>query len=102
MRYCFDIDGTICNTNCDYRDAKPYQKVIDWINKKYKDGHRIQFFTSRVTLSGKDWTEFTKNQLAEWGVFYHELTLGKPHFDLFVDDKCLNNEDWYNSEGLEV
>ena len=34
MRYCFDIDGTICSTNCEYKDAKPYQEVIDWINKK--------------------------------------------------------------------
>ena len=37
MRYCFDIDGTICTTNCHYKDAKPYQQVIDWINKKYDE-----------------------------------------------------------------
>ena len=33
MRYCFDIDGTICSTNCNYKDAVPYKEVIDWINK---------------------------------------------------------------------
>ena len=37
MRYCFDIDGTICTTDCHYKDAKPYQEVIDWINKKYDE-----------------------------------------------------------------
>ena len=49
MRYCFDIDGTICTTNCHYKDAKPYQQVIDWINKKYDEGHEIPLFTSRVS-----------------------------------------------------
>ena len=34
MRYCFDIDGTICSTNCEYKDAVPYKEVIGWINKK--------------------------------------------------------------------
>ena len=63
MRYCFDIDGTICTTDCHYKDAKPYQEVINWINKKYDDGHHIQFFSSRGTVSGADWLEFTLNQL---------------------------------------
>ena len=37
MRYCFDIDGTICSTNCEYKDAVPYLEVIEWINKKYDE-----------------------------------------------------------------
>ena len=51
MRYCFDIDGTICSTNCEYKDAVPYLEVIEWINKKYDEGHHIQFFSSRGTKS---------------------------------------------------
>ena len=31
MKYCFDIDGTICTTDCHYKDAKPYKEVIDII-----------------------------------------------------------------------
>ena len=27
--FCFDIDGVICSTNCDYNDAIPNQKIID-------------------------------------------------------------------------
>ena len=52
MRYCFDIDGTICTTDCEYKDAEPYTEVIEWINKKYDEGHHIQLYTSRGTSSG--------------------------------------------------
>ena len=49
MRYCFDIDGTICTTNCHYKDAVPYQEVIDWINKKY-DEKRAPLIEQRKKL----------------------------------------------------
>ena len=69
MRYCFDIDGTICSTNCEYKDSVPYQEVIDWINKKYDEGHSITLFTSRGTSSGLDWIEFTEKQVDGWGIY---------------------------------
>jgi len=102
MRYCFDIDGTICTTDCDYREAKPYQEVIDWINKKYDEGHEITLFTSRGTLSGSDWFDFTWEQIENWGVKYHELKLGKPAYDLFVDDKAISNLEWYKKENIKI
>ena len=34
MRYCFDIDGTICTTDCEYEDAVPYTEVIEWIKEE--------------------------------------------------------------------
>jgi|TARA_R100000234_G_C5002105_1_gene180783 hypothetical protein len=100
MRYCFDIDGTICSTNCEYKDAVPYLEVIEWINKKYDEGHHIQFFSSRGTKSKIDWFKFTLDQLDDWGVKYHSVKLGKPDYDLFIDDKGINNEEWYKIEGL--
>ena len=40
--------------------------------------------------------EFTKNQLIEWGLKFHKLLLGKPSYDLFIDDKSINFDDkWY-------
>ena len=102
MRYCFDIDSTICTGGCDYKDAKPYKEVIEKINKLYDEGHHIQFYTSRGTLSGKDWFKFTLEQLNSWGVKYHALKLGKPHYDLFVDDKAINNEEWYKKEKISI
>ena len=63
MKYCFDIDGTLCTTNCHYKDAKPFTNVIDKVNKLYEDGHEITLFTSRGSGSGTDWFEFTKKQV---------------------------------------
>jgi len=31
--------------------------------------------------------EHTKNQLEAWGVKFHKLLLGKPRYDIFIDDK---------------
>jgi hypothetical protein len=59
-------------------------------------------FTSRGTSSGIDWFDFTEKQVNDWGVKYHELKLGKPAYDLFIDDRAINNEDWYKQEGLSI
>ena len=32
----------------------------------------------------------TKKQLEQWKVKYHKLIMGKPSFDILIDDKSLN------------
>jgi len=93
--YVFDIDGTICtNTNGDYKNAKPYIERIHFINKLYDDGNIIKYFTARGSTTGIDWRKLTVKQLKEWKAQYHELILGKPDGDLFIDDKGFNCERW--------
>tara|TARA_B100001540_G_scaffold249842_1_gene225680 strand:+ start:840 stop:1163 length:324 start_codon:yes stop_codon:yes gene_type:complete len=91
---CFDIDGTICSTDCHYNEAVPYLNVIDKINKLYEQGFKIIIFTSRGYKSGHDWTNFTKKQIDRWGVKYHKLILGKPQADIFIDDRAINIDQW--------
>ena len=31
--------------------------------------------------------DLTEQQLKDWGCKYHDLILGKPHADFFIDDK---------------
>jgi len=93
--YCFDIDGTICtNTDGEYASAKPFGSRIDHINALYDAGHTISFFTARGSTTGIDWRALTAEQLAQWGVRYHTLIMGKPHADLFVDDKAIQSDDY--------
>ena len=107
MKYkkiCFDIDGVICKfrSDNDYKKSKPIKKNIQLINSLYKKNFKIILFTSRFMGRNNDNTikakkmgyEFTKNQLKKWGLDYHKLVMGKPSYDLFIDDKCLffNNE----------
>ena len=38
--------------------------------------------------------DLTRDQLELWGAKYHDLILGKPVYDLFIDDKCINTTAW--------
>ena len=103
MKYCFDIDGTLCETPSDpdghnvrYWDAEPYPFMIEQVNRLYDEGHKIIMMTARGRGSRKDWTVFTKEQLDRWGYKYHEIEpmFHKPTADLFIDDKGINVEEW--------
>ena len=95
--YCFDIDGTICtNTDGEYENAVPFKETIEKINHLYGEGHRIIFFTARGSTTGIDWRDLTEKQLTEWQIKYHELIMGKPHADVFVDDKAVQSEEFFS------
>ncbi len=93
--YVIDIDGTICtNTYGEYNKAKPFYDRIAFINNLYDQGNIIKFFTARGSATKIDWSEITKRQLLDWEVKYHELIMGKPEGDIFIDDKSFNSERW--------
>lgn len=96
--YCFDIDGTICtNTDGNYENAIPCKEVIEKINRLYDGGHKIVFFTGRGSTTGINWYDFTKKQFKDWGVKYHELIMGKPYADIYVDDKAIPSQEFFKS-----
>jgi uncharacterized HAD superfamily protein len=110
MRYCIDIDGTICTPTVgrDYHKAQPWKDRIKVINKLYDEGNYIIYFTARAmgrfadlphsvaSVKAKEVLfELTKQQLEEWGVKYNELIMGKPHADFFIDDKGVKDEDFF-------
>ena len=103
MNYCFDLDGTICDTPLrksdnkpGYLESTPIPYMVEQVNKLYDDGHKIIIMTARGRGSGIDWTGLTIEQLDRWGVKYHDLEpmFHKPSADLFIDDKGINVEDW--------
>jgi hypothetical protein len=91
---------TICITpeDRDYRKAVPIQKNINKINNLYDNGNTIVYWTARGSGTGIDWTELTVMQLKEWGAKYNQVKLGKPVYDLFIDDKNINSERFFNGE----
>ena len=96
MIYCFDIDGTICSiTDGNYKEAEPFADRIKLVNKLYETGSTIIYFTARGSTSGIDWRSTTESQLEQWGAKYHELHLGKPHYDIYVGDKALNDKTYF-------
>ena len=100
----FDIDGTICiQCDGDYDSLEPYPEAKEIINKLYDEGYYIIFNTSRfmgrckndVMKVYREHYSFMKKQLESWGIKFHELHMGKPRADVYVDDKALgHNTDW--------
>jgi hypothetical protein len=99
MIYVIDIDGTICQTiETDYYHSVADISAIRLVNKLYDGGHTIKVFTGRGSRSGKDWRDFTIQQLDGWGLKYHELIMGKPVGDIFIDDKAVNARQWLENK----
>jgi hypothetical protein len=73
--------------------------MIELVNSLYDDGHKIVIYTARgmtqfngnvIEIYGQLYTK-TLNNLDEWGLKYHQLVMGKIHYDVLIDDKVLNS-----------
>jgi len=100
VKIIVDIDETICVTpdSRDYTKSVQMKDRIEKINKLYDEGNTIVYWTARGTGSGLDWREVTERQLASWGAKYHELHLRKPIYDLFICDKAINSEKFFDEQ----
>lgn len=96
MRFCTDLDGVVCsNTYGEYEKAEPNEAMIHFLQQLHDNGHYIIVYTARgmgkyngnIKKVYKKYYKFTKKQLKRWGVKFDELVLGKPEYDLCVDDK---------------
>jgi len=105
MKIFVDIDDTICHYKNysenssgakDYSLAIPYPDRISKINKLFDEGNKIIYWTARGTVTQKLWFNVTYEQLKKWGCKFHELKMGKPAYDLFIDDKNINSERYFN------
>jgi hypothetical protein len=96
MRYIVDIDNTICKTEGnDYNNSQPMLDRIKKINDLYEQGHSIVYWTARGGTTGLDWTDRTHSQLAAWGCKYDEIKMKKPSYDIWIDDKAINSEEFF-------
>jgi capsule biosynthesis phosphatase len=106
-KYVFDLDGTLCTiTSGDYQSATPFVERIAIVNDLYAQGHHIVINTARgmgrfendPILAKAEFEEVTRGQLERWGVKYHELFLGKPSGDFYIDDKAVKDTDFFDSK----
>lgn len=97
MIYYVDIDNTICIThNSDYYNSIPLLDRINKVNQLFDNGHEIVYWTARGSVSGKDWLDFTKNQLKTWQCRYTDIKVGKPRYDLFIEDKSIHPKEFFD------
>ena len=104
MKYVVDIDGTICSqSGTNYETAEPILDRIEKLNALYDQGHEIVYLTARgmgrhdgnTHKSYRQFYDFTQKQLEKWGVKHHDLILGKPAADVYIDDKGIKDEDFF-------
>jgi|TARA_R110000744_G_scaffold90507_7_gene175681 hypothetical protein len=105
MKYVFDLDGTICDKdkNDDYDKSYPFLERIRKVNKLYDEGNYIVFHTARgmgrndnsAPKAIQQFYALTAEQLSTWGVKYHQLILGKPSGDMYIDDKGVKDGDFF-------
>ena len=103
---CFDLDNVICKTNSNnYVKSTPIKKNINFINSIDRKKYLVKIFTARymgrnndnITKAKKMGYKLTKYQLKKWGVIFDKLIMGKPSFDLYIDDKSLGfKKNWIN------
>jgi len=104
--FIMDVDGTLCNAplqedgTFDYQNATPIAAVINRVNELYDAGHRIVLSTARGmrTHNGdvKKVNKYVRPTLEKWladnGVQYHELRMGKAWGSnpIYVDNRNLS------------
>ena len=103
--FCFDIDNTICKTlGSNYKNSKPKKKIINKINKLYSNGHIIKIYSARymgrnkdnIYKANKQGYKKTYNQLINWGLKFHNLSINKPSSDVYIDDKAFGyKSNWF-------
>ena len=94
--YCFDLDQTLCRTSgLEYDKAEPITSRIKHVNQLHDAGHTILVFTARGTKTGINYRDLTRMQLERWGLKFHELILGKPAADIYVDDRGIGDDEFF-------
>jgi len=91
MQIIIDMDGTICTEMRQFSRclADPKKGAVETINKLYEAGNTIIIYSSRT------WVEYemTVDWLKKYGVKYHQLLMGKPIGDVWIDDRAITCTD---------
>lgn len=85
-----DIDGVLTKEvegwgDNIYLSRTPREKNIEKINKLFDLGYKIVLYSSRYKED--EWP--TRRWLDMHGIKYHSLILGKPQYNVFIDDKTI-------------
>lgn len=92
MTIAVDMDGVLCSEEktFDRALAKPKPGARERLHAWKRAGHTVIVFTAR------SWSEFrmTEAWLKRHKMPYSSLVMGKPAYDVFVDDRALRFTDW--------
>ena len=92
MQIIIDIDGTICTEEKQFSRslAIPLSGAVEAVKALKNKGHTIIFYSARTWAEYEmtyDW--LTKNEFP-----FDQLILGKPHGDIWIDDRAIAFDSW--------
>jgi len=89
---CCDLDGTLTleTEGHDYANRTPNIFMIHKIRQWYRHGSHIILYSARLMKIDR---KITILWLKKYHVPYHELILGKPKADIYIDDKARRPEE---------
>lgn len=103
-RIVLDVDGTLCTATQDgsYTDVVPLPGAVETVRRWHRLGYYIIIQTARHmrTCGGNEGQILAKGArllidwLDTWGIPYDEVYFGKPHADIFIDDKGFRHLNW--------
>lgn len=105
LRLAIDVDGTLCHTKGvgqTYADVLPLDGAVETMQRWKDQGHYLIIQTARHMRTcdaneGKVLAMGAK-LLVDWldkhHIPYDEIRFGKPHVDIFIDDKGYRHTDW--------
>ncbi len=92
MQIIIDLDGTICTEEKTFSRslAKPLEDAISSINSLYDEGHTIIIYSARTWME----YEMTAAWLQQHNIKFHQLIMGKPIGDVWIDDRAITFTNW--------
>ncbi len=93
MQIIIDLDGTICT------EEKTYSRSLAIVKKRAKEAIQKLFDEGNTIIiySSRSWMEYemTYYWLKNNNIPFHQLVLGKPIGDIWIDDRALQfNDNW--------
>lgn len=94
MQIVIDLDGTICTEEKMFSRslAKPIPKAVESVNSLYDAGHIVLIYSARLWIE----YEMTVHWLTSNGIKFHQLIMGKPQGDVWIDDRAIRFDNWEN------
>ncbi len=86
------MDGTICTEEKTYSRclAQPKEGAVEAINILYDEGNTIIIYSARTWME----YEMTVAWLEQYKIKYHQLIMGKPIGDYWIDDRAISFDNW--------
>lgn len=92
MLVMIDLDGVICSEERTFERslAEPMEGARQALATLKSMGHTV------VIYSARSWAEYkmTFDWLSRHGFEFDSLVMGKPNYDVFIDDRAVRFEGW--------